>query len=178
MSCEKQLYIVLSQTGTIISRMLKVFTRAEYNHVSISLTSDLEQMYSFGRKKAYMPFPGGMVKESVDSGVFKRFEDTKSVIIAVDIDDDKYCEICEYIGGMYMQKNIYHYNYLGVLFAAANKEFKRENRFYCSEFVKHVLQQAGAQGVEELDEIVHPMDFFVLPHEEVYSGVLKEYCVN
>ena len=30
-------------------------------------------MYSFGRKNAYNPFFGGMVKESVDTGTFKRF---------------------------------------------------------------------------------------------------------
>ena len=40
----KQLYIVISQTGTLLSRILKQITGAEYNHASISLSRDLERM--------------------------------------------------------------------------------------------------------------------------------------
>ena len=39
----KQLYIVISQTGTLLSRILKQITGAEYNHASISLSRDLER---------------------------------------------------------------------------------------------------------------------------------------
>lgn len=49
----KQLYIVISQTGTLLSRILKQITGAEYNHASISLSRDLERMYSFGRRHPY-----------------------------------------------------------------------------------------------------------------------------
>ena len=55
----KQLYIVISQTGTLLSRILKQITGAEYNHASISLSRDLERMYSFGRRHPYNPFWGG-----------------------------------------------------------------------------------------------------------------------
>ena len=54
----KQLYIVISQTGTLLSRILKQITGAEYNHASISLSRDLERMYSFGRRHPYNPFWG------------------------------------------------------------------------------------------------------------------------
>ena len=60
----KQLYIVISQTGTLLSRILKALTGAEYNHASISLSEDLEEMYSFGRRYPYNPFWGGFVMES------------------------------------------------------------------------------------------------------------------
>jgi len=33
---QRQIYIVVSQTGTWLSRILKRFTEAEYNHVSLS----------------------------------------------------------------------------------------------------------------------------------------------
>lgn len=69
----KQLYIVISQTGTLLSRILKQITGAEYNHASISLSRDLERMYSFGRRHPYNPFWGGFVIESPRTGTFKRF---------------------------------------------------------------------------------------------------------
>ena len=68
----KQLYIVISQTGTLLSRILKQITGAEYNHASISLSRDLERMYSFGRRNPYNPFWGGFVIESPRTGTFKR----------------------------------------------------------------------------------------------------------
>ena len=46
-------YVVVSQTGTILSLMLKFFTKAKYNHASISLDNKLDEMYSFGRKYPY-----------------------------------------------------------------------------------------------------------------------------
>lgn len=178
MGSKRQLYIVLSQTGTIISTMLKAVTGAKYNHVSISLTPDLEQMYSFARLKTNMPFPGGLVKESLDGGVFKKFENTKAVIIAVDLDEDKYKEVGEYISDKYSRKGTYKYNYLGVLMAPLKKNISRNNCFYCSEFVKHILQKGCVDGAQMLPDIIHPMDFLDLPHREIYNGILKEYDRN
>ena len=69
----RQLYIVISQTGTLLSRILKQITDAEYNHASISLSRNLERMCSFGRRHPYNPFWGGFVIESPRTGTFKRF---------------------------------------------------------------------------------------------------------
>ena len=52
----KQIFIVISQTGTVLSRILKRITGAEYNHASLSLSPDLKKMYSFGRRHPYNPF--------------------------------------------------------------------------------------------------------------------------
>ena len=40
----KQIFIVISQTGTVLSRILKRITGAEYNHASLSLSQDLTRM--------------------------------------------------------------------------------------------------------------------------------------
>ena len=58
---DRQIYVVVSQTGTILSRILKIFTRARYNHASVSYDGTLETMYSFGRLNAYNPFFAGFV---------------------------------------------------------------------------------------------------------------------
>lgn len=52
----KQIFIVITQTGTMLSRILKRITGAEYNHASLSLSQDLTRMYSFGRRHPYTPF--------------------------------------------------------------------------------------------------------------------------
>ena len=85
----KQLYIVISQTGTLLSRILKQITGAEYNHASISLSRDLERMYSFGRRHPYNPFWGGFVIESPRTGTFKRFSETKVLVLSVSVTEEQ-----------------------------------------------------------------------------------------
>ena len=68
-----KIYIVLTYTGTVLSKIIKLYTHCEFSHVSISLDKNLEHMYSFGRLNPYNPFKGGFVQEPVDKGTFRRF---------------------------------------------------------------------------------------------------------
>lgn len=172
---EKHLYIVLSQTGTILSRLLKLITSAEYNHASVSLTPDLEQMYSFGRLHPYNPFIGGFVKESPDTGTFKRFSNSKIMILKFDVSEKKYEEVCSTISKMYLQKESYHYNYLGLYLAAFRICRKKERCYYCSEFVKEIAVIGQVEGAERLSPIVKPIDFLSLAYTEHYRGILSDY---
>lgn len=174
----KQLYIVLSQTGTMLSRILKFATGAEYNHSSISLSADLSQMYSFGRRNPYNPFWGGFVKESPHTGTFKRFQDTKVIIFAVEIDEKHYMEVDKTLHQMYSQQGNYHYNYLGLFLAALHICRRKENCYYCSEFVRQILLKGKVSGVERLNLIVQPIHFLSLPHKEIFCGRLSEYFEN
>ena len=86
----KKIYIVLTHTGTTLSRIIKGFTKDEFSHVSISLDSNLKEMYSFGRLEPYNPFWGGFVHEYIDRGTFKRFYKTKTKIYSMQITDEQY----------------------------------------------------------------------------------------
>ena len=89
----KKIYIVLTYTGTILSKIIKGYTRAEYCHVSLALDENLEEMYSFGRIHPYNPFIGGFVHEGINIGTFKRFKNTKALIYSLEIDEIKYEKI-------------------------------------------------------------------------------------
>ena len=86
----KKIYIVMTQTGTILSRLVKLRTGCEYGHVSIALDENLDKMYSFGRLNPYNPFWGGFVHERINSGTFKRFSKTRARIYSLEIDDEQY----------------------------------------------------------------------------------------
>lgn len=175
---EPKLYIVISQTGTILSRLLKMITKAEYNHVSIALNKDLEYMYSFGRKNAYFPFWGGFVIESKNFGTFKRFSDTDVQIMCLDINSKQYSEINNKIKYMISNKKRFKYNYLGLFFSCFKIYIKREKYLYCSEFVKQILLDYNIGGSAYLEEIEvpKPIDFLKLENlETIYIGKLKDY---
>ena len=40
----KKIYIILTFTGTALSRLIKYYTKDEFAHVSISLDSELKEM--------------------------------------------------------------------------------------------------------------------------------------
>lgn len=170
------IYIIISQTGTMLSRLLKFITGAQYNHVSLGLSHDLKKMYSFGRKNAYNPFWGGFVTESADFGTFKRFSKTQVIVLRLKVGKQKQQEIAEQIKLMLSNKKKYGYNYLGLGLAGFKIAHKSENRYYCSEFVRDILQENGVEGSEILNPIVQPIHFLQIPEAHtVYSGRLSAY---
>lgn len=169
----KKIYIILTYTGTILSKIVKIYTKKEYSHVSISLDSNLTQMYSFGRLNPYNPFIGGFVHEGIDRGTFKRFKKTRTKIYSLEIEEEKYEKLESIIENIQERKNLYKFNLIGLIAVALNVRIKRERCFYCAEFVKYVLEQSQ---VLTLPEVIKPEDFEkVQGLNEVYRGVLKEY---
>ena len=66
----KEIYIVLTHTGTTLSKLIKSYTKDEFSHVSIALDIKLEKMYSFGRLNPYNPFVAGFVHEYIHTRYF------------------------------------------------------------------------------------------------------------
>ena len=170
----KKIYIVFTYTGTALSRLVRLYTRKEYSHVSISLDKKLNKMYSFGRLNPYIPFIGGLVKESPKYGTFKRFKNTKSQIYSFEVSDSDYYLIKKTVQRMYSEKENYTFNVLGLAAVIINKKVSRENSFYCAEFVKYVLESSNLNL--ELPNIVKPDDFRQLDGlSEIYTGKLNQY---
>lgn len=171
-----KIYIVLTYTGTMLSKIVKFYTRKEYSHVSIALDENLSQMYSFGRLNPYNPFIGGFVQESPKYGTFKRFSKTKSKIYSIEVTEEQYAQIKELITEMSQNKNEYHFNVLGLFAVALHIRIKKENTFYCAEFVKYVLDCSNIDF--NLPDLIKPCDFNNLSGgKEIYRGRLNEYNV-
>ena len=81
----KKIYIILSHSGSMPSRIIKFFTLFKYSHVSIALKKDLRVMYSFGRKKLNNPFDGGFITEDKNGLFYKKFYKTKCIILEIDV---------------------------------------------------------------------------------------------
>ena len=169
----KQFYIVLSQTGTVLSRLLHLVTKKEFNHSSISLNRELTRMYSFGRRNAYNPFWAGYVRESPYFGTFKRFPKTKIAVIELQTSAETYEQLTAHLEKLYEKHNKLRYDILGLLISAFGVRWRRKGYYYCSDFVKETLELCNVEGAKELDEIVHPVDFLTLPKTNViYRGRL------
>lgn len=173
----KKIYIVLTYTGTVLANIVKFYTREKYSHVSIGLDPELKELYSFGRLNPYNPYKGGFIHEGINKGTFKRFRNTIGAVYSLEIEDKQYENIVKTIERVRSNKEKYKFNIIGLFFVSINKKYKRENSFYCAEFVKYLVEQSF--GKKLLPEIVKPMDFLELDNLElVYEGVFRNYAKN
>lgn len=175
----KNIYIVISQTGSVLSRLIGVFTKSGYNHSSLSLDETLETMFSFGRLNPYDPLVGGLVCEGRNIGTFKRFANTRVMVLQIPVRENSYEAIKQEIHAMYANRNRYRYNYEGLFLAAIGIDLKRERAFYCSQFVRNVLVENEAIEMDILPRVTAPKDFLTLSKAKViYEGLLCAYPVN
>lgn len=175
---KKWVYIVISKTGTLLSRMIGFISKAEYNHASLSLDPSMCEMYSFGRINPYNPIIGGFVMESPFFGTFKRFYKTSAIIMRMPVTEKQYTLLERHVRRMYAQKDRYFYNFVGLVFAAFGVCFKHKDWYYCSEFVRDTLDRFKILNKNDYEGIVKPEDFLRIPGKEiVYVGNLLEYAV-
>ncbi len=170
----KKIYFVLTATGTILSKIIRAYTKDEFSHVSISLDKELQHMYSFGRLHPYNAFSGGFVHEYIDKGTFKRFYKTQSVIYEYEIEDKQYDLLKQTVLNFQHKKNSLKFNLIGLLAVGFNIKYQKENSYYCAEFIKFATEQSGIKL--NLPEIVRPENFKDIDGKvEIYQGLLRKY---
>ena len=170
----KAIYIVLTHTGTVLSRIIKNYTQDEFSHVSISLDKELKEMYSFGRLNPYNPFWGGFVQEGINFGTFKRFRKTVCKIYSLKITEEQYNNVRGMIEYIKSSKQLHKFNVIGLFAVGFNKRISFENSFYCAEFVKYVLDKSEIEN--NLPEMIKLEDFKKMQGlNEIYEGPLRKY---
>lgn len=170
----KNVYIVLMNTGTIPSRLIKNFTRYKYSHVVLSLDDSYKKLYSFGRRKVHNFLNSGLVTYGIESAFFKKFHETECMIYEIKITSKQY-KCLEKILDSYEQNiNCYHYDIKGLLIRIFYSSPKvRENHYVCSQFVSEVLTKAKICDFGKEPVQVRPYDFTILPNvTKIYEGKL------
>ncbi len=173
----KDIYIILSQTRSIISRIIRLATGDSYTHASLAFEEDPNVMYSFGRLFPHNPFWSGFVRESASFGTMKRFRDADVAALRIGVEDEEYERIRGYVLEMYSRRRQYGYNYIGLLLAKFGITYRWENHYYCSEFLKELLEKFGLASEGELSDIARPVEFLNLRRVQiVYRGSLWRFA--
>lgn len=146
----KNVYIVLSRTGTAFSKATEKITGEKYNHASIGFDSRLEEIYSFNMASDV----GGFHKESIDD-----FEGAHLLVYFLRIDKKKMEELRAQLDH-YARSNV-EYNFEGLVNA-----FLRTNVFdespnqICSQFVTNLLRDVDIDLFEGRPaSTIRPQDY-------------------
>ncbi len=105
---DRKIYIIITQTKTIVSRLIKLFTKAPYNHSSISSDEKLNDMYSFCRYYKHTPLPAGFSDENVNTCVFGMYSHIPCAIYSIDVTEEQYRKYRHLISYFKQEKIIIH----------------------------------------------------------------------
>ena len=173
---EKFIYIVLSRSGTILSRIIHLVTRDRFTHASIALDEDLYRMFSFGRRYTHNPFIGCFKQELLSDRHFVRGR--AGMIIKLPVTQEQYNEVSLHIQDFRDYSEAFFYNVRGLVTSAFHRTAEGYYRFFCSEFVYHVLNSAGVCDFGVTRGHVRPMTFIQLNGTVVYEGMLPQYAME
>lgn len=166
-------YVVLTDTGTLFTKTIKYFTKDPLNHASIAFDEQLNEVYSFGRKNPSNPFIGGFVKEDMRGQLFRS---ATCAVYRCKVTQVEYTQMKMLVQHMEMNQSLYRYNLLGVLAVLFNIQMKREYAYFCSQFVASVFERSGVYLTNKSSFLVRPGDFPNTPMLElVYQGPLQAY---
>ncbi|QDS33184.1 hypothetical protein [Brevibacillus brevis] len=172
----KNVYILLTHTGSLLTNLIKQYTGAPYNHVSIAMDSRLDELYSFGRKQPHNPLTGGFIKENVYKGTYRQFPHTKCVLLRLAMTQRQWDKVNRVIGYIQKKANDYRYNFIGLFGVMMNVPIAPKNSYFCSQFVTEVLKRSGLPLWNRPSALITPDDF--LQHasvQRIYEGRLYDY---
>lgn len=168
------IYVVLTRTNTIISRLIRFFKKDEYTHASISLDRNLENMYSFGRKYDFNPFIGVFKHENINKGTYKYCKTLPGVVIELEVTKSQYKKAKALLGHFISNGSRYKYNYMGLVNSLFDKGSCYSTRFMCSEFVYYILNESGIADLDISRSLVRPQSLLTLDGRILFKGNLKD----
>lgn len=160
----KGIYVLLTDTDTIFSQVIKKFTSAPYNHASLALDKELNELFSFGRKQVNNPIDAGFVKENVYEGTYKYYPNTRCILLRLYVTKEQHDLARCIIQDFQMKEDSYSYNLIGLLSIILKLNLAPKNSYFCSQFVAEVLRGMGISLWEQPCARITPNDFFFILH--------------
>jgi hypothetical protein len=171
----QNIYLVFSKTGTWLSNSIGLITGSPYAHVSLSLDTNFNKMYTFGRLHPDTPFTGGLTIENLYTGVYTN-RDCKCLIYKVPVSNEQLALLSTQLFAYYSSDIHYKYNFIGLFGVLLDKPVKRNTHYFCSQFVSKLLIESGIYETSKPPELISPTDLMLIPNKEViFEGLLNEF---
>ncbi len=169
----KTIYILLTRSGTLLSRVVEVITGEPYTHASISFDEGLQPLYSSARKNGETMFPAGPTTEVFHRGFYCRHRDIPCALYALSVSEDSY-EAARTLAQELASEDC-TFNILGLLLCQLGIPFHPRNKFFCSQFVGEILRCSGALELPKDTSLIKPMDYTRLPQLHcIFQGQLED----
>lgn len=178
----RSIYILLTKSTTICSKVVYMATRSEFTHAAISLNGNFDELYTFSRKYKRIILPAGFVTESIFDGIMGDSDNMDCAVYEVRTSKSCYRKLERILSHMENNKDKYRYSIMGLPMCHFNKKYDRKGKMFCSQFVYYALSKSGAVRKDAEPCLVKPMDLSRLPEaKEIFRDNIKDLrsgCLN
>ena len=175
----KTIYILLTRSGTILSRLVQIFTADPYTHASISFDYALQPLYSSARKNGETMFPAGPCTEVFHRGFYYKHRNIPCALYELEVSDEVYDAARAEAQRFAKNSDLYSFNILGLILCRLNIPFHRKDKYFCSQFVAEILDRSQALELPKDTSLMKPMDYTRLPQLRCcYRGLLRDLVKN
>lgn len=164
---DRYIYILLTRSPYFLSRLLRVINCWTYSHASIGVDGLDGEFYSFVTKgfRIELPYKYQLI----------RGKDVHCSLYKINVSHDDYNKIISVLEHFKEKKNWYKYNYTGIVGCTLGIATSEDDRYFCSEFVAHILKTSGVLTFNKNNSIVAPDDFMTLKNIVFeFKGTLRE----
>ncbi len=162
---DHNLYIVLSDTGSLTSQVVSLFTEKDYNHASISFDKQLRTLVSYNGGERVNP-PG--MNAELLSYLAKK-ENARVYVYSLAVTEAQKRKMAQKIREINTDGSAY--NLLGMFL----KQSYKPNIMYCSQFVYTLLEYAGVNYFKKDRNNIKPTDLVELDY---YKKLKFEYEIK
>lgn len=172
----KTLYILLTRTSTILSRIVHLITADDYTHVSLAFNESLRPLYSSSRKNGRTLFPAGPCKERLNKGYWKSHRNVPCAVYKLEVSEEVYEMAKKEVDKIMVKSHEYHFNIIGLILCRLNIAYNRERNYFCSQFVSEILSRSKALELPKESSLMRPSDYMQLPELVCcFKGRLNEF---
>ena len=171
----KSIFIFLTRTESITSKIVKFFTSDKYTHSAIAFDKELFYLYSSGRKNGIKMFPAGPCMESLNRGFYERDPHTPCVVYELPVTDEAFALARKEVDAFMANIDDYKFSVLGIAACKLGIKWTRKNKYFCSQFVAQILRKSGAATLPKEDSLMRPLDYAKLEGvTKVFEGTIAE----
>lgn len=171
----KNIYILLTRSGTLLSNLVYLVTGDTFTHASISFDDCLQPLYSSARKNGETMFPAGPCREHFHRGFYKKHRKIPCALYALEVPEENYSKAIEEVSGILSHSDEYRFNILGLILCKLNIPLKRRHKFFCSQFVAEILRRSESIDLPKVPSLMRPMDYTKLSQLQcLYQGMLQD----
>lgn len=169
----KTIYILLSKTNTVPSKLIHAIKGGRFTHVSVALEARTDRFFSFARRKLNNALVGGFIIEGLHKGIFSKYPDNQCEMYSLDVTEDAYESILRQIQSYMENYEKATYNFAGLFTMIIGKASKPKLKHTCSQFVATLLESSNAVKLPKSSHTMLPTDFLNLESiKPIYKGTI------
>ncbi len=153
----KRIYILMTQYPGFDAKILRLRTRFPYTHTSVGLEEDMDTFYTFVSK--------GYLVESITRYEKPGRPSFPCALYEVVVTDEVYEKVKKMVHDYKARKTMLKYSTLGLIMCFFKIPLKRQNRYFCSQFVAEVLNKCNVLKLKKQSTLYFPKD--ISKHKEL-----------